>query len=281
MKAGLVLEGGSRQTIFTAGVLDAMMDEHIEFPYIAGVSAGSHAAANYITGQRGRFRHIIMPTKLQQGKKKAHLFLDGIYKECHALHFDSATGDMPFDFEKFFHSDIECEIAVTCCETGRVEFRTEKTDKNRLLTLISASCALPMIFPNVPIGGYHYVDGCVTAPIPFERAFAKGCDRVVAISTHYPGEIVTDFTKYKAILIPLFRNRFPNLFRALMVRYRRYQKMFAKMEQLEKDGKLFLLRPERDLCDLFETDLKKLDDSYYLGFDYARRRMAELKAFLE
>lgn len=281
MKAGLVLEGGSRQTIFTAGVLDAMMDAHIEFPYIAGVSAGAHAAANFITGQRGRFRHIIMPTKLQQGKKKAHLFLDGIHKECHALHFDSATGDMPFDFEKFFRSDVECEIAITCCETGRVEFKTEKTDKDRLLTLISASCALPMIFPNVPIGEYHYVDGCVTAPVPFERAFEKGCDKVVAISTHYPGEIVTDFTKYKAILLPLFRHKFPSLFRALMVRYRRYQKMFAKMEQLEKDGMLFLLRPERDLCDLFETDLKKLDDSYYHGFDYARHRMGELKAFLE
>ncbi len=120
----------------------------------------------------------------------------------------------------------------------------------------------------------------MTAPIPFDRAFEKGCDRVVAVSTHYPGEIVTDFTKYKAILVPLFKYKFPNLFRALMVRYRRYQKMFEKMEQLERDGKIFLLRPERDLCDLFETDLKKLDDSYYLGFDYARSRMDALKDFL-
>lgn len=280
MKPGLVLEGGSRQTIFSAGVLDAMMDAHIEFPYIAGVSAGAHAAANFITGQRGRFRHIIMPTKLQQGKK-AHLFLDGIYKECHALHFDAATGDMPFDFGKFFKSDIECEIAVTSCETGRVEFKTEKKDKEKLLTLISASCALPMIFPNVSIGNSHYVDGCVTAPIPFERAFEKGCDKVVAISTHYPGEIVTDFTKYKAILVPLYKHKYPNLFRALLVRYRRYQKMFAQMEELERRGSLFLIRPEKDLCDLFETNLKKLDDSYDHGLDCARRCMDRLKAFLE
>jgi predicted patatin/cPLA2 family phospholipase len=280
VKTGLVLEGGSRQTIFTAGILDAMMDEHIEFPYIAGVSAGAHAAANFITRQRGRFRHIIMPTKLQQGKKKAHLFLDGIQKECHALHFESATGDMPFDFEKFFKSDVECEVAVTCCETGRVEFRTEKHDKDRLQTLISASCALPMIFPNVQIGERHYVDGCVSDPIPFEHAFEKGCEKIVAISTHFPGEIVTDFTKYKAILVPLFKYKFPNLFRALMVRYRRYEKMFARMQQAEKEGRLFLMRPERDLCDLFETDLKKLDASYYLGLDYAKARMAELKKFL-
>lgn len=69
MKVGLVLEGGSRQTIFSAGILDAMLDENIVYPYICGVSAGGHAAMNYVTRQKGRLRHIIMPTKLQRGKK--------------------------------------------------------------------------------------------------------------------------------------------------------------------------------------------------------------------
>ena len=72
MKIGLVLEGGSRQTIFSAGILDAMLDEEIVFPYICGVSAGGHAAMNYVTRQKGRLRHIIMPTKLQRGEKRAN-----------------------------------------------------------------------------------------------------------------------------------------------------------------------------------------------------------------
>lgn len=281
MKLGLVLEGGSRQTIFSAGALDVMMEAGFKFDYVAGVSAGAHAAANFIAGQKGRFRHIIMPTKIQRGKKKAgNVFIDGVQKEFHALHYESAYGDIPFEFGKFFASDVECEIAVTCCETGRVEFKSEKKDPKRLQDLISASCALPMIFPIAEIGGKHYVDGCVTDPIPFDRAFFKGCDRVVAISTHYPGEIVTDFTKYRMILSPMFRNRYPNLFRALMVRYRRYQKMFAEMERLEAAGKLFLIRPERALCDLFETRLDRLDDSYDLGCDTVRVRLTELLKFM-
>ena len=85
MKVGLVLEGGSRQTIFSAGILDAMLDENIVYPYICGVSAGGHAAMNYVTRQKGRLRHIIMPTKLQRGKKHANRILDGIQKESHAL----------------------------------------------------------------------------------------------------------------------------------------------------------------------------------------------------
>ena len=44
MKIGLALEGGSRQTIFSAGVLDAWLDENIDFSYFCGVSAGCHAA---------------------------------------------------------------------------------------------------------------------------------------------------------------------------------------------------------------------------------------------
>ena len=71
MKIGLSLEGGSRQTIFSAGVLDAWLDEGVYFPYISGVSAGCHAAMNFVTRQRGRFRYIIQPTKIQQGRDKA------------------------------------------------------------------------------------------------------------------------------------------------------------------------------------------------------------------
>lgn len=281
MKVGIALEGGSRQTIFTAGVLDAVMDEGINFDYFAGVSAGGHAAINFITRQRGRFRYIIMPTKLQHGAKHANVFLDGIQKECHALHFESAYGDMPFDFETFFNSRVECEFGLTSLETGRTEFKSEKHDAKRLLEIINASCALPMVFPAVKVDDHLYADGCVTAPIPYKRAFEKGCDKVFVVSTHFPGEMVTDFRKYRMILNPMFKRKYPDYFRALMVRFKRYEKMFREMERLEAEGRMLIFRPERDLCGLFETDRDKLDDSYNMGFEYANRRMDELKAFLE
>lgn len=280
MKTGLVLEGGSRQTIFTAGVLDVLMEEGIEFPYIGGVSAGGHAAMNFVTRQQGRLRHIIMPTKLQRGKKHANRILDGIQKESHALHYEAAYGDMPFRFDAFFRSNVECEFTVTCCETGRPQYLSEKESERRLLDIINASCSVPMLFPIAQIGDLHYVDGCVTDPIPFRRAFARGCDKLVAISTHYPGETVTDFSKFRAVLSVMFRHKYLDLYRALMVRYRRYERMFVEMEKLEKEGKLFLMRPEKDLCDLFETDLGRLNDSYFHGVDYARRRLKSLKEFL-
>jgi len=281
VKFGLVLEGGSRQTMFSAGVLDTWMDEGIDcFSYVAGVSAGAHAALNYITRQQGRLKFIILPTRLQNGHKWANKFI-GIRKEYYALNYDAADGKMPLDFEAYRNSKIECEIGLTCCETGRAEFMSEKNDKKRLLDLISASCALPMLFPMAPIGDKHYADGCITVPVPYQRAFEKGCDKVVAISTHYPGEAVTDFRKFRAVLNPLYKRKYPELFRALMVRLKRYEKMFVEMEKLEKQGKLFLIRPEIDLCDQFDCNMDKMNESYEHGVEYAKRRMDELKAFLQ
>ena len=97
MKTGLVLEGGSRQTMFSAGVIDTWLDEGIDFNYVAGVSAGAHAAVNFITRQQGRLRFIVLPTRLQKGKKWASKFI-GIQKEFHALNYLAADGEMPLDF---------------------------------------------------------------------------------------------------------------------------------------------------------------------------------------
>ena len=57
--------------------------------------------------------------------------------------------------------------------------------------------------------------------------------------------------------------------------------MFADMEKLEKAGKLLIFRPEKEVCDLFATDRNELDESYNMGLEYAKRRLGDLKAFME
>ena len=55
----LILEGGTFRPIFTAGILDALLDNDIIFPYCIGVSAGICNAFSYISKQRGRNLEII------------------------------------------------------------------------------------------------------------------------------------------------------------------------------------------------------------------------------
>ena len=54
MKHGLVMEGGAMRGLFTAGVIDVMMEEGIGFDGAIGVSAGAVFGSNYKSNQPGR-----------------------------------------------------------------------------------------------------------------------------------------------------------------------------------------------------------------------------------
>ena len=51
---GIILEGGTFRPIFSAGVIDALLDEDIMFPYMIGVSAGICDGFSYISKQKER-----------------------------------------------------------------------------------------------------------------------------------------------------------------------------------------------------------------------------------
>ena len=54
MKKGLVLEGGAMRGIYTAGVLDAFLEQNIAVDGVIGVSAGAVHGCSYVSGQHGR-----------------------------------------------------------------------------------------------------------------------------------------------------------------------------------------------------------------------------------
>ena len=47
MKKGLVLEGGAMRGLFSAGVMDVLMERGVAFDGIIGVSAGGGDGCNY------------------------------------------------------------------------------------------------------------------------------------------------------------------------------------------------------------------------------------------
>ena len=59
-QSSLVLEGGGSRGVFTAGVLDYLMEKEVKFPYVVGVSAGSCNALDYVSWQPGRTRDCMI-----------------------------------------------------------------------------------------------------------------------------------------------------------------------------------------------------------------------------
>ena len=61
---GLIIEGGARRGIFTAGITDCLLENKIHFDYVAGVSAGAEVALDFTAKQEGRSRRVIIcPTE--------------------------------------------------------------------------------------------------------------------------------------------------------------------------------------------------------------------------
>ena len=54
MKTGLILEGGAMRGLFTAGIIDVMMERGIDFDGVIGVSAGAAFGCNFKSRQPGR-----------------------------------------------------------------------------------------------------------------------------------------------------------------------------------------------------------------------------------
>lgn len=70
--------------------------------------------------------------------------------------------------------------------TGEPEYMKYTTaDRNNLI--LKATCALPILFPNIYINDTPYLDGGLSDSIPYEKAFEDGCDRVVVVLTREPG----------------------------------------------------------------------------------------------
>lgn len=265
MKIGLVLEGGAKRGIFTAGVLDVFLENGVEFPYIVGVSAGAGNALNFTAKQKGRTKNVILPAKEYEYIGWRSYFTSGHFINLDRMLTEFSHIQYPFDFEAYYSSKCETEFVAVNCESGKTEYFTENADEKRLLAINKASCSVPILCEPVEIDGHHYLDGSVGDSIPFERAFEKGCDKVVVVLTRPEGENGTDYRRFKPLLDVMYKKKYPELYELLMNRFERYTAQIQRMNELRDAGKLFIIRPTTMRISRFEMNRDTLDKFYSHG----------------
>lgn len=79
----------------------------------------------------------------------------------------------------------------------------------------------------------------------------------------------------------LFYHKYPNLVSTINNRYRVYNEELEKVNELEKEKKIFVLRPSR-LVDIkrIERDLDKIQEMYDLGREDASENLEKLNKYL-
>ena len=278
---GLTLEGGASRSIYSCGVMDVLLEEGIMADRVIGVSAGVSFATSYVAKQHGRnlriakkyfhdkrymgIRHLLNP------KNKSYYNLDFVFYEL-PERLD------PLDYEAFESYEGKFFGVLTDIETGEAIYPEIPRDDHEGIYL-RASCALPILFPVFKINGRKYMDGGIVDSIPFKKAMEEGCDKNIVVLTREIGyRKTTDrstayaarkFKKYKK-----FSDR-------LLGRADMYNGKVAELEKLEKEGKVFIFRPDDTKgIGRTESDPEVLQMLYDKGVNDAKRRMAELKEYL-
>lgn len=280
-EAALVLEGGGTRGVFTAGVLDYLMEKEVKFPYVIGVSAGACNAIDYVSKQIGRTKDctIIQDRKnryigTKDALKKGYLFdMDRLFDEYPNRLF-------PFDFDTYFASDIQCEVVVTNCLTGEAMYLSEKRDRERLLTICRASSSIPLISPVVDVDGIPCVDGGVADSVPLIHSMKLGHQKNVVVLTRNKGYRKKAPGKSRLLYTAALK-KYPNLLNALLNRYRNYNRVMELVEKWEEEGHIFVIRPEVEPVSRTEQNVEKLTEFYDHGYQLMKQRMEEMQAYLE
>ncbi|MHA6482212.1 patatin-like phospholipase family protein [Paenibacillus sp. strain BS8-2] len=278
---GLVLEGGGMRAVYTAGVLECLMEEDIYFTYNIGVSAGACMGASYLSRQAGRNRKVNVeyvsdPRYISWGNliKKREMFgMDFIFD-------DIPNRLVPFDYDAYEASGERFVIGTTDCETGESVYYEKGTTGFELLTLLRASSSLPFIARIVEFGGRKLLDGGLSDPIPLLQSERDGNARNVLILTR--NESYRKSPNRMGWMVRRIYGQYPKLVDTMLRRHDVYNNTLRLIEERERSGAAFVIRPIETLSvGRMERDPQKLGALYKQGYDDAKRQLPQLKSWME
>lgn len=280
MKKGLVLEGGAMRGLFTAGIIDVLMEKGVEFDGIVGVSAGAAFGCNYKSKQIGR----ALRYNVNYCNDKRYCSFYSLLTTGNLFGADFCYRELPetldiFDEKTFFENPMEFYAVCTDVETGEPIYHKFDKKETGYFEWFRASASLPLVSKIVEFGGKKMLDGGISDSIPLKFFEDIGYDKNVVILTQPKG-----YRKDKNKLIPLMKivfSKYPKLVEKMKLRYKEYNEISEYIEKKEKSGEIFVLRPEQKLpIDRMEKNPEILKEVYEIGRKSAEKNFDRLIEFL-
>ncbi|MDY4799322.1 MAG: patatin family protein [Bullifex sp.] len=281
MRTGLVLEGGAMRGMFTCGILDVFLEKGIDFDSTIGVSAGAVFGCNYKSRQIGRAlrynkrfcrdpRYCSVRSLLKTGDLYGAEF-------C----YDELPNELdPFDYDTFERNPMEFWCVTTDVETGKARYDLMKDGRGDDMKLMRASASMPLVSRPVSVRGRELLDGGIADPIPFDFMLSGNVDRCLVILTQ-----PYDYIKKKNSMLPLFglfyKGKRKGIRDAMGIRHEVYNSQTERLKTLEKEGRVFVLRPAFPLeIGKTEKDPSRLQAVYDEGRRLALEKLDEIKAYI-
>ena len=281
LKGAMCLEGGSLRGLFTAGVLDALLDNEVYIEYVNGVSAGSMNGMNYISRQRGRSKRI----NLKYLHDKRYISYKNMFKSRQIFNFDFLFDDISnkydiFDWESFNDKAKKYEVVATDVITGGSKF-FDKNNCSDIISAVKASASMPVMSKMIDVEGRKYLDGGISTSIAYKRAFDVGYSKAIVVLTREEGYRKKPVNKINESIYKRYFKPLPNLVEKLMTVPERYNKMQEEMEELAKEGKLLIIRPQNKVTvQRLEHSSVKLEKLYNEGYEVGSKNIENIKNFI-
>jgi predicted patatin/cPLA2 family phospholipase len=280
-KRGLVLEGGAMRGLWTAGVIDVMMEHDIWPDGLIGVSAGAAFGCNYKSRQVGRA--IRYNTKYARDSRysglKSWLTSGNYYNAEFGYHTMPKELDV-FDDDAFNKNPMAFYVVCTDVLTGNPVYQLLSEATEETYDWIRASASMPLASKVVELQGRKLLDGGVADSIPLEYFESIGYRRNVVILTQ-PAGYQKEHNKLMA-LMRLSLRHYPKMIEAMDKRHLMYNRQLQYVAQAEQEGRCLVIRPEDKIpIGHISHDASQMRLVYEQGRRVGEKYLDRIKAFYE
>lgn len=276
---GFMDMGGGMRDVYGAGVTDCFLDNGISFDYCIGVSAGCANIATFLAGQRGRNFRFYTDYALRKEYMSAENFiksgsffnLDYVYS-----YLSNSSGENPLDFDAMKNNKSEFIVVATDAESGNPVYFNKKYLTRDNYDVIKASCAVPLMNKPYAVNGHEYFDGGVSDPLPVDKAFADGCDKIVAVLTR-PVDFVKKPEKFDLVIHRSLGEKYPEVYGKIHTRHEAYNRSLEKLRAYQKEGRAVIIAPPSgSSISIASKDAKKLKKVYEQGYADAEKALENI-----
>ncbi len=267
--------------LFSAGIIDVMMEHGISVDGIIGVSAGAAFGCNYKSNQPGRAvrYNVNYARDPRYCSIRSLLFTGDIYGADFCYHELPEKLDL-FDTAAFAASPVEFYVTCTDVLTGEPVYQKLDRADYEALEWIRASASMPLVSRIVEVGGRKMLDGGIADSIPLRRFRSIGYDKNIVVLTQPRG-----YRKSKNSMLPVIKRvyrKYPKLIDTIARRHEMYNETLEYLWQEEKRGTTLILCPDEKLpIDRIEHDPEKLRAVYNIGRTHAEKHLEGIRTFLQ
>lgn len=279
-KTGLVLEGGAMRGMYTAGILDVLMEHHVVFDGAIGVSAGAAFGCNYKSRQIGRSIRY----NLKYCKNKHYCSIYSLIRTGDLYGGEFCYHKLPkeldlFDVPTYTANPMPFYVVATDVKSGKPVYHRADRGDDADMEWFRASASMPLVSNIVRIGNRHLLDGGMSDPIPLAYFQSLGYSRNVVILTQPRG-----YRKKKNQSLPLLRammHRYPKAIEVMANRHLVYNRSTELVLDSERAGDSFVFAPKEPLpIKRICRDPELLQQTYDIGRKQALEMLPDLLRFL-